>query len=1174
MNVAFQQVVFKRGFMSSLFRSLCARFAFATVLAVMMASMAQAQTCAPQPGVIPGVPCTKGYMATVAGSNVFGYSGDGGLATSAELKFPYGVALDAAGNLYIVDQATNNGSSTGYIRMVNAQSGKISTVAGGGNSQQNPNGKPAVEAFLASPEGIAVDPPGNIYIADYISCTIDEVSATTGIISVVAGAYQSCLIDNASGDGVPATSAVFSPAGVALDNAGNVYIADSYGSTIRKVDSSQTIHVIAGSIGNTCSDSACGDGGSATSALLNKPSSVTLDSNGNIYIVDAEDYRVRVVYEKGATTACLIALENPGFSLGGATDCSGATPPTPTPSPVVGNIYNLAGNGVSCFQPPCGDGGPANQATLVGPYGVTVDGSGNVFISDPPAIGTIWEVSATTGIISAIANNPNNVSQGYSGPGPVLATNALLGGPQGIAFDSFGNLFIADSSESVVMAIADAGAMPQQTPTITFPALSPSSLTYGQVASLNASSNSSGAITYAATGSATVTGSAPDWTLTMTGTGAGTVTATVAAAPPYGTGTSQQSFTVSPATLTIAANNINVTYGAAPASLSFGFTADPVGTDTVTGMPSYAITSCSDGNPTYTATTSVGTVCTITPGLGSLKISPSASNYNIIYQAGTLTVTGGGTQIINFPSLPSSTLTYGTAPIPLKATATSGLPVSYTASGSAVVTGSASTGYSLTFTGVGPGTVTANQAGNNDFSAATPATQAFNVTPAIITVTATNVSKPYGAITPSQLQYTISPTTLFNGDVLTGTPALSTTATNTSPVGGTFPISAAQGTLSISPVTSVNNYSFNFVNGMLTIATGTNAITFPAIPNSSYGSTVLLTATASSGLPVTYTLASGPATLNGSTLSLTGVGPVTVTANQAGNSNYATATPVAQSFTATQAVLTVQPVSVNRAEGADNPVFTYTVIGFVNGDGNSQQVLQGAPLITTTATPASAPGAYPITPTIGTLQSTNYTFNFANGVLTVFGAPSYVLTANPATITVQQGQSVQTTLQLNPINNYQGSVALSCGQLPPGLTCTFSPAALNLAIVGNSTGTNSVLGTLTITTNGQAPQAKLIRDRETPVYAASIFFVPGGLSCLLLVFNRKRLAKHGKAWVLLAVIGLGAAVMGFNACGGSATSLAPPGANTITITTTGTGTSGTGSPNMTTSITLTVNVMQ
>ncbi len=159
-------------------------------------------------------------------------------------------------------------------------------------------------------------------------------------------------------------------------------------------------------------------------------------------------------------------------------------------------------------------------------------------------------------------------------------------------------------------------------------------------------------------------------------------------------------------------------------------------------------------------------------------------------------------------------------------------------------------------------------------------------------------------------------------------------------------------------------------------------------------------ATASSGLPVTYTVTAGNATIIGSTLNITGLGPITITANQAGNASYAPAAPVTLSFTATQAVLTVTVGYYTRAEGAPNPTFTASIGGFVNGDANTPLVLTGAPIITTQATEASPPGAYPITPSVGTLTSTNYTFAFVPGELVVTQAPSYLITASPNALTI------------------------------------------------------------------------------------------------------------------------------------------------------------------------------
>jgi hypothetical protein len=167
------------------------------------------------------------------------------------------------------------------------------------------------------------------------------------------------------------------------------------------------------------------------------------------------------------------------------------------------------------------------------------------------------------------------------------------------------------------------------------------------------------------------------------------------------------------------------------------------------------------------------------------------------------------------------------------------------------------------------------------------------------------------------------------------------------------------------------------------------SITFPAIAGVTYGTAPLqLQATAGSNLPVTYTV-TGPATLTGSptlagqTLTITGVGTVTVTASQTGNSYYTAATPVVQSFTVAPATLTVTAQNASMAQGSTLPTFSANVAGFVNGD--SATVVSGAPALTTTATSSSPLGTYPIVPAQGSLAATNYTFNFVNGVLDIYG---------------------------------------------------------------------------------------------------------------------------------------------------------------------------------------------
>jgi alpha-tubulin suppressor-like RCC1 family protein len=396
-----------------------------------------------------------GVITTFAGTGAYGFTGNNGQAANASLNMPNGVAVDSAGNVYIAD--TGNCA----IRKVDT-TGIITTIAGNGSYGAAVDGVLAINAQFWWPEAVAVDSVGNIYIADRANNRIRKIDAVTSYITTIAGtgAY------GYSGDGGLATAAAIqNPWGVAVDLARNVYIADYSNKRIRKVDTSGIITTIAGTgvVGYS------GDGGQATSATINQPTGVAVDAAGNVYVADNSNNRIRKVDTSGtistiagngtaaysgdngaSTSASLnapaaLAVNNAGDTFYIADGLNNVVRKVAS-----GTITTYAGRGI-------GNNGSATASLLVNPSAITFDGSGNTYVLE--GANRIRKVDAV-GTVTTFAGTG---AWGYTGDGGPAAA-AQLYDPRGIAADSAGNVYIADTSNHRIRKVDPAGIITTLTP--------------------------------------------------------------------------------------------------------------------------------------------------------------------------------------------------------------------------------------------------------------------------------------------------------------------------------------------------------------------------------------------------------------------------------------------------------------------------------------------------------------------------------------------------------------------------------------------------------------------------------------------------------------------------------------------------------------------------------------
>ncbi len=381
------------------------------------------------------------------GAGQLSQDGDGGSAVSAGLNMPYGIASDARGDVFIADTGGNRVqeiSASSHTQFgITMKAGDVYTVAGqaSGVPGTSGDGGRATNAYLTQPTSIAVDPSGNLYIADSINNRIQEVSAATGDISTFAGSAAGASGD--SGSGGLATSALLSvPYAVTTDAAGDVFIAGNLTNQVQEVPAATGggmtaghIYTIAGSTAGTSGDT--GDGGPATSARLSAPQGIAVDQAGNVYIADYANNRIQ---EIPAATGIQFGI-----------------------TMTQGDIYTIAGSATGAAGSG-GDGGPAPQATLSGPGQIATDTAGDLYITDAgnnrvreiaAASGSQWGRQMTAGDIYNVAGSASGASGGtgeISGDGGPAAA-ALLNAPVGVGTDPSGDIYITNSLNNSLLEV-------------------------------------------------------------------------------------------------------------------------------------------------------------------------------------------------------------------------------------------------------------------------------------------------------------------------------------------------------------------------------------------------------------------------------------------------------------------------------------------------------------------------------------------------------------------------------------------------------------------------------------------------------------------------------------------------------------------------------------------------
>ncbi|WP_263382071.1 NHL domain-containing protein [Granulicella arctica] len=659
-------------------------------------------------------------ITTIAGNGNPGNSGNGSAPASATVNAPQGGTFDGQGNYFFADTGNN------VVREITTSTGNISVVAGNGSAGYGGDGSAATAGQLNGPTGVAVDAAGNLFISDSKNNRIREVSAATTLLSTIAGTGASGY---AGDNGYAASATLNNPTGIALDNTGVLYVADTGNHALRAFSTHNGIVV---TLAGTGRQGYAGDGSVPQLALLNAPSAVAIDLNGNIFVADTGNAVIRKV------------------------------------TPILAGIINFQGSistyaGVTGGSSNSGDGGPAISADLLTPTGVATDAAGDLYI----AAGNQVRMVAPSGTITTIAgrNGPGS----YSGEG-ASAVAALIPGPaQSLAVDPIGNVYLSDTAGNRILSIAGsaAAAIPFGYQVINT-ASSPQSVTLynpgNQTLALSSMSASTG---YALSGS----GAAACSTTTMLAAGASCVLTVTFTPSSLANSTGQITLTDNAlndpgSTQTVALSGTGVahlnttttvvTYS--PIAPVYGqtitLTATVTGPTTPTGTVSFvvngrsatAVTLNANGQASLQIAPSTGAATITANYLGDMKNASSTGSVSFMVAPAVLTVTAANQSIYPTQALPA--LTYaitGFVSNDTVATTVTGTPILSTTETTASLAGS----YPITVT---QGTLAAT---NYSFSTVSgvltllPPMFSLSASPASLSIASGQVGSTTITLTPS-----------------------------------------------------------------------------------------------------------------------------------------------------------------------------------------------------------------------------------------------------------------------------------------------------------------------------------------------------------------------------------------------------------------------------------------